>query len=177
MRPFFLFLFFAGVISVQAQTYSTENGYAKFNASTSLAKYDGETNKLSGEINLDTKEIHFSVPVESIKTGIGKRDRDMYKLLEVEEYPTVKFEGTLVSDFDPDSGRQKATASGKLTIRNVTKDITIDGYLEKTMDGLHLEATWELLLSTYNIERPSVFFTRVNDEHEIQVNAMLKEAR
>ena len=160
-----------------AQTFSTSNGYAKFDASTSISNYSGETNSLTGNMNLQNKEISFSLPVDSIKTGIGMRDRDMYKLLETDQYPTIVFTGKLVSDFDPSEDKQKAKAKGMLTIKNETREITVEGTLQKTGGGLQLEAGWTLLLSEYNIDRPSKFFAKVRDEHKIAISALLKEEK
>ena len=172
----FLIVFFSST-SAQSQTFSTSDGYAKFDASTSISNYSGETNSLIGKINLQSKEISFSLPVDSIKTGIAARDRDMYKLLETGQYPNMVFQGKLVSEFNTGDDQQKATAKGTLTIRNETREITVEGTLQKTGGGLQLEAGWTLLLSDYNIDRPSKFFAKVRDEHKITISILLEEAK
>jgi polyisoprenoid-binding protein YceI len=172
----FLIVIF-GSTPAQAQTYSTTVGYAKFDASTSISKYSGETNSLTGKLDLQKKEMAFYLPVDSIKTGIAARDRDMYKLLETSQYTDIVFRGTLVSDINFGDGKQKATAAGTLTIRDEVREITVEGTLQKTGEDIQLEASWTLLLSDYNIDRPSKFFAKVRDKHEIQVNALLKKEK
>ena len=172
----FLIVLFSST-SVQAQTFSTNVGYAKFDASTSISKYSGETNSLTGKLNIQDKEIVFILPVDSIKTGIAARDRDMYKLLETGQYPDMVFQGKLVSDIKSGDGKQKATARGTLTIRNEVREITVEGTIQKTGGGIQLEAGWTLLLSDYKIDRPSKFFAKVRDEHEIQISALLKKEK
>lgn len=162
-------------ITAHAQVYSTDNGYAKFDASTSMSSYSGETNSLTGSVNLETKDIEFNVPVDSIETGNKSRDKDMYELLKTDQYPYITFEGTLTSDFDPEGGRQEAVAKGTLTIRNASREITVEGTLEKTGQGLELLTGWTLMITDYDIERPSIFFVKVKDLHEISINVLLEE--
>jgi polyisoprenoid-binding protein YceI len=175
MKKTILSILCMAAITAYAQVYTTDNGYAKFDASTSMSSYSGETNSLAGSINLETRAIEFKVPVDSIKTGNGARDKDMYELLKTDEYPYITFEGVLTTDFDPEGDRQKAVAKGNFTIRDHSRDITVEGTLEKTGQGLELLASWTLMITDYNIERPSIFFVKVKDVHELSINALLKE--
>lgn len=159
-----------------AQTYETDSGYAEFEAKAPLNSYTGKSNELEGKINLEQPTVSFQLSVKTIKTGIDKRDRDMYELLEVEQYPLVKFEGKLTSDFSKDSdAKQKVTASGDFTLHGVTQSVDIEGTLQNTSEGLKVEASWPTMISDYNVEQPSILFYEVEDKHVISIEAVLKQ--
>jgi polyisoprenoid-binding protein YceI len=154
--------------------YSVENGNAFFKAKMTLNSYTGNTNELHGSIDFDTGLIEFSVPVKSIKTGITKRDTDMCELLNVEEHPEVLFKGKLMEKYNPDlKTNQKLPVKGDFNLAGTTREVTIEIELNPEEKGLRLNASWTLLITDYNIKRPTKAFFKVNDEHELGLNALL----
>ncbi len=159
-----------------AQTYSTKKGHAQFNAEMPMNSYTGDSDKLVGAINLDTKKVKFILRVQTIKTGIKKRDKDMYKLIDVKENPDITFEGVLIDDFDQKSKEmQQIRVKGEFTLAGVTRTLTIEGTLQNVEKGIQLNASWSLLISDYNLEQPSLAFVEVEDKHDLTINALLKE--
>lgn len=159
-----------------AQTYSTKKGHAQFKAQMPLNSYTGNSDKLVGAINLDTKKVKFVLRVKTIKTGINKRDKDMYKLIDVKEHPEITFEGVLIDDFDPDSKeKQKIRVKGEFTLAGVSRTVTIEGTLQNVENNIHLQASWSLLITDYGLEQPSIAVVEVEDEHDLTINARLKE--
>ncbi len=174
--PLTTILFFTMSIDTHAQTYTTESGYAEFKAKAPLNAYKGKSNELEGKINLEQATMSFELSAKSIKTGIGKRDRDMYKLLEIDQYPLVKFEGKIVSEFNADSqAQQQVTVIGDFTLHGVTRRLNIEGSLQKTSEGLKVEASWPVMISDYKMERPNILFYKVKDKHVISINATLTQ--
>lgn len=158
-----------------AQKFYTDNGYVRFNAEAPLNSYTGESNDLEGHIKLDSKEVYFKVKVRSLDTDNDKRNKDMYGLMKINQYPYIEFEGRIADDLNLDQGKQKITVKGEMKIRNVTRDITIEGTIQREEDKLRIEASWDILLSDYNIERPSILFYKVDDRHNIYVSAVLSK--
>ena len=113
-----------------SQVYTTQNGKAKFEASMPFNTYTGESDQLQGKINFETRAVEFSLPVKSIKTGIDKRDADMYELLNVEENPEVTFNGRLLSNYDLQMGEQAVKVNGGFTLAGSTRQVTIEGTLK-----------------------------------------------
>ncbi len=171
-----LLLFLYGNTS-NAQIYSTTDGHANFEAKMPLNTYMGKSDKLQGSINFKTGKVAFQLPVKSIKTDKDKRDEHMYELLEAEKKPDVVFVGTLMYDFNFDQkGKQTVRVKGDFTLAGTTRQITIPIDLELISEGtIQLKASWPLLITDYGIERPSIVFIKVNDKHDLSVDAMLKE--
>jgi polyisoprenoid-binding protein YceI len=157
-----------------AQLYATENGKAKFEATMTFNSYDGNSDQLQGMINLETNEVEFSLPVKSIKTGIDKRDNHMYELLNVDQNPNALFKGSLIDNYKKENRKQTVKVKGDFTLAGVTRQVTITGSLEPVKNGLKLIADWSLMITDYNVERPSILFVKVDDKHDLSISALLK---
>ncbi|WP_410332411.1 YceI family protein [Rhodohalobacter sp.] len=155
--------------------YMTESGYAEFESSVPLHSFTGESEHLTGMIDPEENMVDFYLDLNTLKTGIDRRDRDMYRTLNVDEYPFAEFTGSLESMFDMDTTeKQQVTVNGDFTIKGVTRKVKIDGNIQVNGDQLTLEASWTLNLDDYNIEPPGILFYKVNEEQKILLEATLK---
>lgn len=172
--PLLLISFLPGLL--MAQQYMTETGHAEFHSSVPLHSFTGVSNNLVGLINLDDATVDFYVDLTTFDTGINKRDKDMRETLETDQYPFTEFFGKLVSDFDiQDSSSQPATVRGEFTIHGVTREVEIDGTLQKTSEGLELQASWIINIEDYDIEPPGILFYRVDENQDVEIEATLTE--
>jgi polyisoprenoid-binding protein YceI len=170
---FLILLIFPGFI--QAQYFQTETGHAEFTSSVPLHTFTGESDHLTGMIDFDENIVDFFLDLETLKTGNGRRDRDMYSTLNVDDYPFAEFTGSLVSSFDSNSTEpQTVTVTGDFSIHGVSLEKTVDGTLQKRGDDLWLEAEWILDITDFHIEPPGILFYRVRDEMDVRVEAILK---
>lgn len=155
--------------------YFTDSGHAEFTSRVPLHTFTGESDRLTGMIDPGNNIIDFYLDLNTLKTGIGRRDRDMYRTLNVSDHPFAEFSGTLETEFDFKSGdRHIAVASGDFTIHGVTREVRLEGFLQMQGDDLALEVEWTLLLDDYDIDPPGILFYRVNQEQEIRIEAVLK---
>jgi len=85
----------------------------------SFRKFDGSI--VAAKADLTDAQINFTVDVNSINTGVDMRDNHLKTddFFNAEKYPAMTFESTSFK-----KGRGNAyVLSGKLTIRDVTKDV------------------------------------------------------
>lgn len=170
----FLLLFAA---TTHAQVFNTEKGTAEFTSSVPLHTFTGTSDKLIGQVNLDESTIDFYIDVNTLKTGNKKRDKDMRITLESKEFPFAEFFGKLVSPFDPSSTeKQPAVVKGKFTIHGVSQEIEVEGTLQSTAKGLHVEANWDLNLKDYDIVPPSLLIVKVDEVQKVRIDALLAPA-
>ncbi len=168
-----LLALFAVSIS-NAQSYYTESGTAVFHSKVPLHSFTGTSENLTGLINLDNGTVDFYLDLATLDTGNGKRDKDMKLTLDVENHPFGEFFGKLVSDFDATkSGPQTAIVEGTFKIHGNQQDVRIEGELSKGGDQIRLNASWILRLEDYDIVPPSLLFVKVDQEQEIEINAVL----
>lgn len=160
---------------VEDVVYFTDSGYAEFTSSVPLHTFTGKSNHLTGMIDLEENVIDFYLDLNTLETGIGRRDRDMNRTLNVSEHPFAEFTGSLKSSFDEQSTeKQTVVAAGEFTINGVTRTVEIEGNLQKQGDDILLEAEWDLFIDDYNIEPPGILFYRVNTKQEVRIEAVLK---
>lgn len=155
--------------------FETRSGHAEFTSSAPLHSFTGKSDHLNGLIDIDENIVDFYLDLETLKTGIDRRDRDMYKTLNVEEFPFAEFTGELTSSFDFDEDEsQQAVVQGTFTVNGESREITVQGTLQKTDEGVKLQASWSLDLRDYDIEPPGILFYRVSNIQEVRIEATLK---
>ena len=162
---------------INAQNYVVKEGNASFKAKMPVNSYTGESGRLQGTIDFETGKVAFTVSVKSIKTGKDKRDGHMYELLKTEKNPNVIFEGKLIDGFDFNKNTaQTVKVNGDFTLAGTTRQITIPVGLKLVSEGtIQLTASWSLLITDYNLERPSLAFIKVKDKHNLSVDVLLRE--
>ncbi len=92
-----------------------------------IATVHGRINKFTGKIvqsgaDLSKASVEFSAEAGSIDTGVVPRDNHLKgaDFFEVEKYPSITFKSTKIS-----KTRNGYTAEGNLTIKGVTKKVSI----------------------------------------------------
>lgn len=159
----------------QAQPFFTDAGHAEFTSHVPLHTFTGTSDDLVGQIDLEEDIVDFYLDLTTLRTGIGRRDRDMRRTLNTDEHPFAEFYGELVSSFDPDNnGPQEARVRGDFTVNGVSREVEIDGTLEMTGEGLRVEAAWELDITDHEMEPPSLLFARVDEVQEVRIEALLR---
>lgn len=157
------------------QTYATERGTVAFTSRVPLHTFTGTSDRLTGQVDLDSRAVDFYVDLETLETGIGRRDRDMRETLETDRYPFAEFTGRLTSPFDPDrEGAQAARVEGTFTLHGVARPLTVAGTLERTRAGLRVRAQWEVRLDDHRIEPPRLLMMRVDEVQRVEIDAVLR---
>ena len=88
----------------------------------------GQFGTFSGDVvfdraNPEKSRFDFTIKVDSIDTKIGKRDTHLRApdFFDAQKYPEITFKSTRVTR----GGDDKYIVDGKLTIKNVTKDLSL----------------------------------------------------
>jgi polyisoprenoid-binding protein YceI len=97
MRYLFLLVLFISV-HAEAQKFITEEGRVVFISKAPLSSFEGKSNHLRGLIDLEKNMLDFYLDLNTLKTGIGLRDRHMREnYLETEDFPFAEFTGKLLN--------------------------------------------------------------------------------
>jgi YceI-like domain len=119
------------------------------------------------------KEIAFLLKVKDFQ--FDKKLMQVHfneKYLEAEKFPKSTFVGQ-VTGYDTDkSGSQKVTASGKLFIHGVTREVQIPGTIEKKGRNLMLRSKFMIKLADYKISIPQIIWQNVAEEVEVDIDFM-----
>lgn len=175
------FLFFHLQVEVASQdinsntVYFSDSGSAEFTSDVPLHSFTGRSEHLTGLIDPKENLVDFFLDLNTLKTGIGKRDRDMYSTLNADDHPFAEFTGKLDSVALPAAGQEiQVTAIGEFTLNDISKTMTVHGTLTDTGEGLRLRASFPVLLSDFDVEPPGILFYRVEDEQSVEIDVLLK---
>lgn len=173
MRPLVLVLAILAT-SATAQTYGSARGTVSFTSRVPLHTFTGTSQHLNGAIGLDTREVDFYVDLETLETGIGKRDRDMREALETQRFPFAEFTGRLTTPLDlQQRTAQRARVEGTFTIHGVARPLTVVGTIEPTRRGLRVRAGWEVRLDDHDIQPPRLLMVKVNQIQRVEIDILL----
>lgn len=94
------------------------------------------------------------------------------KFMESEKFPKSTFVGTLSGYDVTKTGPQNVTATGKLFIHGVYREVTMPGTLEMKGRNIMMKSKFKVKLADYNITIPQVVWQNISEEVEISVNFM-----
>jgi polyisoprenoid-binding protein YceI len=152
----------------------------------------GKTSDAKGYVDVDINNVKsatsgkFEVDLASLKTGIDMRDGHMREqYLQTDKFPKAVFELTRVveasNNIFEDQKPARIVVEGNFTIHGVTKalsiPLTITYFKESEStknrlpgDLLHIEGTFDVLLSDHNIERPQFVILKLDDKQKVNID-------
>ncbi|MBS1952381.1 MAG: hypothetical protein OJF59_001996 [Cytophagales bacterium] len=168
-----LFLFFVVLIwcsEVCAQKFSAEKGYIKFFSSAAIEDITAENKMASSIFNEQTGEIDFSVPINEFQFEKSLMKQSFNeKYLESEKFPQATFQGKLSGYQKPLTTRQNATATGKMTIHGIAREVVVQGSIENDKGNLVMRAKFKVKLADYNITIPKLLWRNIAEQVEVTV--------
>lgn len=164
-----------------------KNNEVVFTSEVIALTFEGKTDKVDGYIYWEGEELFeekdqlfFSVELNSLDTGIGKRDRDMRNVLDTKKWPKAIFKGEIASHTAIDSSvtAYRVKAKGKFSVHGVERDIEVPGTIVVGDGVSRVEAEFVIRLEDYKIEAPSLAaFVKVSEEVPIRVAFDLKHVK
>ena len=117
--------------------------------------------------------VTATIDVDSVDTGVEKLDAHLRSgdFFESETYPTIEFKGASLETAGPNEGRM----TGDLTIKGVTKPITLDVRINRAADDgfakaykLGFSAKGKLNRSDFGVD---LYVPMVSDEIELSIES------
>ncbi len=143
----------AAQLAVPAGT--VREGTLSFDGRATAGDFTGTTTTVTGEMTggagLSEVRGWVEAPVNTLKTGNNRRDRDLNKSMESEKYPTIRFELTGVTAAEPQSDSMAVTLQGQFIIHGVTREASLPATVAFGTDGIRVRGTAPLNLKDYEI--------------------------
>ncbi|MBI5815869.1 MAG: polyisoprenoid-binding protein [Nitrospinae bacterium] len=133
-------LFFSLVSLANAETFTVDTAHTRIGFAVKhmvISSVQGEFMKFGGSLDLDGKnrlvKAEATVETASVNTREEKRDAHLKSpdFFDAQMYPEIKFQSKKVS-----IGGGKLTVTGDLTIKNVTKPVTLTGEMSGPIKGM-----------------------------------------
>jgi polyisoprenoid-binding protein YceI len=130
----------------------------------------GRTNAVTGSLVIADSTVtsaNFSVDMATLTSDSDRRDRQVSgRILDVASFPTATFELTEPIVLTPaalDGAELSVTAAGTLTLRGVTKQVSIP-LVAKLVDGkVSVNGSLEIVFAEWSIPDPSISAIVVED--------------
>ena len=151
-------------------------GTLSFDGHATVGDFTGTTTEVTGEMTggsgLADVRGWVEAPVRSLETGNKKRDRDLNKSMESDEYPTIRFELDAVTGTGGTADSLAATLGGRLIIHGVTREVSLPAQLRSGADGIRIRADFPLNLKDYEIGGLSKMLgvLRMHEDIEVHVD-------
>ena len=172
MKNKFIYILVLNILLCKTWEIDSASSHIEYTGNHRLHSWTGKTNKVDFKMpcNGDFCTLEISAPLESFDSGNDGRDSNMLYYTESLLYPNVSF----ASDHFPFSGyfNEKMELTGNLTFHGVTKEITVTVKLYENQFGTWGQCDFDIDLSSFNVDRPSLLLTKIADK--INITSKLK---
>lgn len=170
-------LYLCGVVTAQPDTTITlfiqAGSKLWFEGTSTLHDFACTTSTIQGAIGVDTvqlvegfsnetpffSKVKIMIPVQSITSGNGSLDENMYEALKAEEHPYIKFfllEALKISESKKEKDGFEIETKGSLTVAGKEQVIDMTVLLAKKNDGsINVRGTKDLFMTDFDVEPPS----------------------
>ena len=136
--------------------------------------WEGESRSFKGGIVCDNLEdciIKIQIPLESFDSGSSGRDSNMLYYTESNKYPYVTFySNSFTLHNDIFTLGSNISLNGTLEFHGVKQEVKMTIFIYNNNQFLFGETQFDILLSDYNVERPSLLFVPISDRIVIKCN-------
>ncbi len=129
-------------------------GTLSFDGRASAGDFTGTTGTMTGEMTggdgLEAVRGWVEAPVATLKTGNGRRDRDLNKSMESDKFPTMRFD---LDGVAPGGAGDSVpvTLKGRLTLHGVEREVELPGSVVFAGDEVRVRTDFPLNLKDYKI--------------------------
>lgn len=160
-------------LGLYAQKYMTKTGTVKFYSHTQLEDIKAENRKVISVLDSKTGDMEFTMLMKGFDFTNDLMEQHFNEsYVESTKYPKATFKGKItnisVVDFSKD-GSYTVNYTGKLTIKDVTKDVT--GTAVIVVKGGKVSATSKIKIKPkeYNIVIPATAAGKIAEEVEVDI--------
>lgn len=129
-------------------------GTLSFDGRASAGDFTGTTTTLTGQMTggdgLEAVRGWVEAPVATLKTGNGRRDRDLNKSMESDKYPTMRFDLDGVTPAGTGDS-VPVTLKGRLTLHGMERRVELPGSVAFAEGAVRVRSDFPLNLKDYKI--------------------------
>jgi polyisoprenoid-binding protein YceI len=153
------------------------SGTLSFDGRATAGDFTGSTTSVSGQSTAASDVTGLrgwvEAPVKTLKTGNGKRDKDLNKSMESEKYPTMRFELTKARRTGGSADSAVVTLHGRLSLHGVTREVDLPATIHFTGSDARVRTEFPLSLKDYHIGGLTKLLGMLKMYDKIQVHADL----
>ena len=157
---------------INAQIYTTRNGFIGFYSKTPLEDIKAENKQVYAVIDGGKKMLGFNLLVKGFSfTKKLMQEHFNENYIESDKYPNSRFTGTYTGDVDLlKDGVYKIQVQGDLTLHGVTKPLNVPATIEVKDGKLIGISYFKLTPSDYDIKIPAVVREKIAQQIDVHVS-------
>lgn len=154
-------------VSVTAQELKENSVKITLSGTSTIHEWDmlSTEGTFKGRIDKNRmRDIVFTVPVKSLVSGKSAMDRNTYAALNADKFENIVFEAEMIETLNGN-----AEVKGKMTINDVTKEITVPMTVTRDNGELGLQGFTQIQMTDYNVEPPKFMMGAVKTGEVVSV--------
>ncbi|MBK8367433.1 MAG: YceI family protein [Bacteroidetes bacterium] len=162
---------------IVGQVFLCKDGNTKFTSEAPLELIKAQSNKTSGVLDCATKNVAFSIAIESFdgfNSGLQKEHfRENY--METTKYKAATFKGKIIEDIDfTKNGTYTVRAKGTFNIHGTEKEKIVKTKITIKDKEILVETSFEVPLDDHNIKIQKVVNQKIASIIMVEVKVNLK---
>jgi len=153
------------------------SGMLSFDGHATMGDFTGTTRTVTGQLtgapDISTVRGWVEAPVQSLKTGDRKRDKDLNKSMESSTFPNLRFDLNRIAAKESAGDSVPVTLHGTLTIHGVTRRVELPGTIEFKGTNARVHSDFPLNLKEYGIGGLSKMLGMLKMHENIEVHVDL----
>lgn len=168
----FTSFFFAG----NAQQYLGKNTIVTFFSAAKLENIEAKNEQATSVLNTATGDVIVQITNTAFKFKSALMEEHFNEnYMESKKFPISDFKGKINEkpDYSKD-GTQEVTATGKIKMHGVAKDVTLKITLEISGKKITAKSKFKVKIADYGIKVPSLYVENIAEEVEVSVTSVLE---
>ena len=153
------------------------SGMLSFDGHATMGDFTGTTRTVTGQLtgapDISTVRGWVEAPVQSLKTGDRKRDKDLNKSMESSTFPNLRFDLNRIAAKESAGDSVPVTLHGTLTIHGVTKRVELPGTIVFNGANARVHSDFPLNIKEYGIGGLSKMLGMLKMHENIEVHVDL----
>jgi len=114
---------------------------------------------------VEVSELGLRIPVKTIRCGNRQMERDLFRALHAESYPSIDFRF-----IDMTRDAEHATIHGNLSLAGTTRPIAIDASVQPLGHGrMRMQVRLSLRMTDFHITPPKALFGMIKAKNDLVV--------
>ncbi len=155
--------------------YSTNTANIHFFSHTDVEDIEADNHKAKAAFDAKSGKIQFSLLIKDFKFEKALMQEHFNEnYMESTKYPRATFSGQIedIEDIELNTdGTYSSTISGKLTIKDVTKEISTSGTFKVQGEEVNGKASFIVNPEDYNINIPRIVSKKISREIKVSIDA------
>jgi polyisoprenoid-binding protein YceI len=182
-----VFLLLWGMLGLHAAEYQVDKNavnMVKFFSEATVESFTGSTAQIDGYVlwNGDDptleSELYFEVPLTTIDTGIGLRNRHMRdNYLHTDQFPLAIYTGKLSRYEKQNDSTYDVLVEGKMKMHGEENPISAHGTVIHSDKGLRVTALFAIKLTDFKIKIPQLMFMKISETIRLEVDFHLLQTK